>query len=99
MAAMTGERAESTLGDRADLCGASDWLPIEKDKMGKEHVSLQTYISYQINHLYRLESANQPILHTCIHPPTSRPDVYPSVNTVTAVAKDLPILAVRRRAV
>lgn len=45
---MTGQRAGNTLAGRADLCGASDWLPAEKQRAhGEQHFSLQSSISYQ----------------------------------------------------
>lgn len=42
---MTGQRAENTQEGRADLCGASDWLPAETVH-GEQHFSLQSCISY-----------------------------------------------------
>lgn len=42
MAAMTGQRAGNTLGGRAVLCGASDWLPAETHNMGNSTLAYRS---------------------------------------------------------
>lgn len=39
---MTGLTAGNTRGDRADLCGVSDWLPAQTHKMGNASFSFTT---------------------------------------------------------